>query len=231
MLRAEQQAGSLAPISYPGGMTLAQALLGFAAVAVVLTLIPGLDTTLVLRTTLVRGRGHGAAAMLGINAGALTWGVAAAVGAAALLAASETAYRLVTFAGALYMAYLGVSMIVKSFREHPVSIDAGRAPGAAAPLWRSFVVGYWTNLLNPKIGVFYIATIPQFIPAGAPHLGTGLLLAGVHALLSALWLGLLIVGAAAARRRLADARALRVVDRVAGAVLIGFGAKLALDAR
>lgn len=206
-----------------------QAVLGFTAVAAVLTAIPGLDTTLVLRTALVRGRRHGCAAMVGINLGSLTWGVAAAVGAAALLAASEVAYRLVTIAGALYMAYLGISMIMKSFRGRSSGIAEISAVPAAP--WRSLVAGYGTNLLNPKIGVFYIATIPQFIPDGASPLAMGLLLASIHAALGMLWLGTIIVGAAAARRWLANARSLRIIDRVAGAVLIGFGAKLALDAR
>ena len=210
-------------------MTVTHAVLGFAVVAAVLTIIPGLDTTLVLRTALVRGRAHGFAAMVGINLGSLTWGAAAAVGAAALLAASELAYRIVTIAGAAYMVYLGVAMIVKSFRgsvkpEEPTAAARGA-------LGRSFATGYVTNLLNPKIGVFYIATIPQFIPAGASPLGMGILLAGVHAVLGMLWLSLILFGATVARRWLARPRALRVIDRIAGTVLIGFGAKLALGAR
>lgn len=121
-------------------MTITQAVLGFAAVAALLTIIPGIDTTLVLRTTLVRGRAHGFAAMFGIVTGCLVWGVAAAVGAAALLA-------------------------------------------------------------------------------------------GVHALLGIVWLGAIIFGASAARRWIANDRALRIIDRIAGTVLVAFGAKLAWDAR
>ncbi|GAA0332848.1 LysE family translocator [Micropruina glycogenica] len=86
----------------------------------------------------------------------------------------------------------------------------------------------WTNLLNPKIGAFYLATIPQFVPAGVSPLGMGLLLAGVHDLLAVAWFALIIAGASYARRWLANARALRVVDRVAGVTLVGFGVKLAL---
>jgi threonine/homoserine/homoserine lactone efflux protein len=210
-------------------MTITQAVLGFGTVAVLLTLIPGLDTTLALRTALVKGRRHGFLAVLGINLGLLTWGAAAAVGAAALLAASETAYRLLTVAGALYMAYLGVMMIVKSFRGTEQDTDAPAATSASGT--RSFLVGFWTNLLNPKIGVFYIATIPQFIPADASPLGMGLLLASIHAVLGLAWLGFIVTGASAARRWLSSARALRIIDRVAGTVLVGFGAKLAFDAR
>lgn len=209
-------------------MTVAQALVGFAALAAVLTVVPGLDTTLVLRSALVNGRRVAAATGLGVCAGLLVWGVAAAVGAAALLAASRTAYLVVTFAGAAYMAYLGLALIVRSFRgrhqpDPPVP--------AAVSGRRAFAVGAGTNLLNPKIGVFYLATIPQFLPAGPSPVGMGLLLAAVHSVLTAAWFVVIVVAAGAARRWLADARAMRVVDRVAGAVMIGFGARLALAQR
>lgn len=207
-------------------MTFTQALLGFAAVAAVLTVIPGLDTTLVLRSALVRGNGYAVATALGIGTGALIWGAAAAVGAAALLAASEVAYRMVTLGGAVYLVYLGVMLIVKSFRTHGLEVEG--PAGEAISKWRGFLTGVLTNLLNPKIGAFYLATIPQFVPAGVSPLGMGLLLAGVHDLLAVAWFALIIAGASYARRWLANARALRVVDRVAGVTLVGFGVKLAL---
>jgi threonine/homoserine/homoserine lactone efflux protein len=207
-------------------VTVTSALLGFAAIAAVLTVIPGLDTTLVLRYVLTQSRRHAVVTALGIGAGALTWGAAAAVGAAALLAASELAYRILTIAGAAYMAYLGVMLIVQSFRRLPAAADQS-VP--RVPLWRAFVTGAWTNLLNPKIGVFYVATIPQFIPEGASHLGMGLLLAGVHVAIGLLWFAGIIWGAQVARRWLANARSLKIIDRIAGVVLIGFGARLALE--
>ncbi|WP_104139535.1 LysE family translocator [Cryobacterium sp. Y62] len=211
-------------------MTISQAVLGFATVAAILTVIPGLDTTLVLRSALVRGRRQAVVTAFGIATGALIWGAAAALGAAALLAASHLAYQMVTIGGPLYMGYLGVSMIVKSFH----STGNGHATTAtteSASLWRSFSTGTWTNLLNPKIGVFYIATIPQFIPEGTSPLAMGLLLSAVHALMSLVWFAVIIVGANSARRWLAHARALRIIDRCAGTVLIGFGVKLALEHR
>ena len=220
VLRARETA------SYRDPVTITSALLGFAAVAAVLTVIPGLDTTLVLRSALTQSRRHAVVTALGVSTGALAWGAAAAVGAAALLAASEVAYRAVTIVGAAYMAYLGVMLIVRSFRHDPVVVDG---PAVAVPLWRSFCSGAWTNLLNPKIGAFYVATIPQFIPDGASHLGMGLLLAGVHDVIGLLWFAGVIWGAQAARRWLANARALKVIDRIAGVVLVGFGARLVLE--
>lgn len=211
-------------------MTISQAVLGFATVAAILTVIPGLDTTLVLRSALVWGRRQAVATAFGIATGALIWGAAAALGAAALLAASHLAYQMVTIGGALYMGYLGISMIVRSFRRTGNGHTAATTTESASH-WRSFFTGIWTNLLNPKIGVFYIATIPQFIPEGASPLAMGLLLSAVHALMSLVWFAVIIIGANAARRWLAHARALRIIDRFAGTVLIGFGAKLALEHR
>ena len=146
--------------------------------------------------------------------------------APALLAASEVAYRVVTLGGAVYLVYLGVMLIVKSVRTHGLEVEG--TAGEAISKWRGFLTGVWTNLLNPKIGAFYLATIPQFVPAGVSPLGMGLLLAGVHDLLAVAWFALIIAGASYARRWLANARALRVVDRVAGVTLVGFGVKLAL---
>jgi threonine/homoserine/homoserine lactone efflux protein len=90
---------------------------------------------------------------------------------------------------------------------------------------RSFLTGTWTNLLNPKIGVFYIATIPQFTPDESSPLGMGLLLSAIHAAMSLLWFASIIIGANYARRWLTHPRALRIIDRVVGTVLIGFGTK------
>lgn len=210
-------------------MTLQQALLGFAVLCVVLTIIPGLDTTLVLRSALVQGRGHAIATAAGISVGVLAWGCAAAVGAAALLTASHAAYLAVTVGGAAYMVYLGARMIIRSFRDRTGhTIDLARPPGA---WWHAMGTGAWTNLLNPKIGVFYIATLPQFLPAGSPALGTGLLLAGVHVTIGAAWFTALIAAATAARRWLTRPRSIRVIDRCAGVALVAFGTRLAVQYR
>ena len=96
---------------------------------------------------------------------------------------------------------------------------------------RAWLDGLAVNLLNPKVGVFYLATIPQFVPADASPLAMGLLLAALHGVLAALWLTGLITATGLARRWLSSARALRVVDRVTGVVLIGLGVRVALQAR
>lgn len=210
-------------------MSLFEALTGFAAVALVLTLVPGIDTTLVVRSALVQGKGAAFVTTLGIACGALCWGLAAATGVAALLAVSELAYRVVTIAGACYMLYLGVMMIVKSFRKTE-AFDIAQ-PVKQTSLWWAFVTGFGTNLLNPKIGVFYVATIPHFMPEGVVPVVMGVLLASIHALLSIAWLTLVLAGAITARRWLAKPRALRITDRIAGSIIAALGVKLLLDQR
>jgi threonine/homoserine/homoserine lactone efflux protein len=210
-------------------MTLLEALVGFGVVVALLTVIPGLDTALVLRTALTRSRGAAFATALGIQAGTVVWGVAAAVGATALLAASQVAFEVVRLAGAGYLVVLGVLLIRSSLRRGPGAEPLPvAAPGGA---WRGAVTGFGTNLLNPKVGVFYLATIPQFLPDGMSPLLAGVLLAGVHTVLGMVWFTGIILGAAALGARIRSPRFARWVDRITGAVLVLFGVRLAVDAR
>ncbi|SFR63210.1 Threonine/homoserine/homoserine lactone efflux protein [Microbacterium azadirachtae] len=211
-------------------MTLGQALLSFALVVGLLTIIPGLDTALVIRGTVTRGRPYGFAALLGIQVGTLIWGAAAATGAAALLAASEVAYRVLSYAGAAYLVYLGATMIATTFRRgaDPSAEAAAPSRGGARS---GFLLGLVTNITNPKVGVFYMATIPQFVPAGQSPLLVGLLLALVHCTLGTVWLGAIILGTNRLAPRLRSTRVIRWMDRITGGVLMLFGARLALDVR
>lgn len=210
-------------------VTILDAVLAFAVVAGLLTLVPGLDTALVLRSSLTRARPYAWATALGVATGAMVWGMAAAVGVSALLTASELAYGILTIAGAGYMLWLGASMIWKSFRNRPAGAVEATTPMAPASPWQGWMVGAGTNLLNPKVGVFYIAMIPQFLPSGVSPLVMGAVLAGVHCALSLVWFAALILGGGYARRWLAHPKALAVIDRVTGLVLIGFGGKLLVD--
>lgn len=207
-------------------MTVATALGTFAILAGVLTIIPGPDSALILRSALVQSRKHAYWTAFGIASGTFVWGAAAALGAAALLAASEVAFAILKIIGALYLAYLGISMIVKSFRRHVV------VAGPVSPLGTlrgAFGRGALTNLLNPKVGVFYIALIPQFIPPGVPPVGMGLLLALVHVVESIVWFTALIVAAHFARKWLSSPRVSAWIDRVTGGILVAFGVALAAE--
>jgi threonine/homoserine/homoserine lactone efflux protein len=208
----------------------------FALVAALVTIIPGIDTALVVRTTVTQGRSRGFAAALGINTGVLVWGAAAAVGVSALLAASQVAYDVVRAAGAAYLVWLGSVMLWRTWRRRGTARreTAGTQPAAARPqdsVARTWLRGATTNVLNPKIGAFYLAMLPQFIPAHAPHLLMGLALAGIHDAEGIIWFTALISAVHLARRFLDSDRVHKIMDRITGTVLIGFGLKLALSNR
>lgn len=204
------------------------AVLGFAVVAASLTVTPGLDSALVLRSALTRSRREAVATGAGILTGLFVWGASAAVGISTLLTASEVAYTALRWAGAVYLVWFGVRLLVRTLRAGPAAEDATNARGS---VWRAARTGLATNLLNPKIGVFYVALLPQFLPAGSDPLLSGLLLAGVHAALTVVWFALLIGLAALLSRWLRRPGTVRAIDGVTGATLVGFGMKLALSAR
>jgi threonine/homoserine/homoserine lactone efflux protein len=206
-------------------MSVADALLQFALVAALLTIIPGLDTVLVLRTAISNGRAPAFATAAGICTGTIVWGVAAAFGASALLAASEAAFTMLKVAGACYMAWLGVSMFIRTFRSGPALPPASPhgGPGARS----AWLTGVTTSLLNPKVGVFYMAMIPQFLPQDVPPLLMGVLLPLVHNVEGMLWFAGIIVATQYARRWLQSPTAGKATDRIAGVVLVAFAAKIA----
>jgi threonine/homoserine/homoserine lactone efflux protein len=206
-------------------VTLGSAVLAFVVVAAALTITPGLDTALVLRASLTRSRGEAVAAAAGIVAGLFMWGAAAAVGVSALLTASQVAYDVLRYAGAAYLVWFGVRLLVRATRGGGADDPSGAVPASA---WRAGRTGLATNLLNPKVGVFYVALLPQFLPVDTGPLAAGLLLAGVHALLSVVWFALLIVLSGALGRRLRRPATVRAIDGVTGTTLIGFGVRLAV---
>jgi threonine/homoserine/homoserine lactone efflux protein len=202
------------------------ALLSFAVVAGLVTLVPGIDTALVLRATVTQGRRPAFATATGICCGVLVWGAAAAVGVSALLTASEAAYTALRLVGAAYMLWLG-GRLLWGLRGATAPPPAAGGPPPEG-LLRSWRRGFTSNVLNPKIGAFYVAVLPQFLPEGVPHLAMGLLLALVHNLEGMAWFSLLILGAHGLRSRLAGRRAQRVTEGVTGTALVGFGVELGL---
>lgn len=201
--------------------------LSFALVAGLVTLTPGLDTALVLRTAATRSRKEAFAAASGICLGCLVWGLAAALGVSALLTASEAAFTIVKYLGMAYMLYLGGRMLWTAIRGEESHEDA-EAPGRGG-VGRYFRQGLVTNLLNPKVGAFYVALLPQFIPAGASPALMGTLLAGVHGLEGMAWSTLLILLVNTMSAWLQRPSVRRWIDAVAGVAVIGFGLKLGLS--
>jgi len=204
-------------------VTTAQALIAFIAAAAVLTITPGLDTALVLRSAAAGGPRPAAFAALGIALGCLVWGAAVSVGLGALLAASELAYTILKWAGAAYLLWLGARLLLRPRQ----SFDA--AGSAATGQRQSLQQGLLTNLLNPKVGVFYVTFLPQFMPAGADVVSFSFLLAAIHVVLGLLWFALLISATVPLGCFLRRPRVVTALDRVTGGVFVAFGARLALS--
>jgi len=203
------------------------ALVGFAVVAGLMTLVPGIDTALVLRAGVTQGTRAAYATVAGISLGLIVWAVAAAAGISALLTASRTAYQILQLAGAAYLVWLGGRLL---WHARTAMTDAAAPPEAAAEgAGRAFSRGLVTNLLNPKIGVFYIAVLPQFLPPDTASVLAGVALAMVHVVEGVLWFSVLILGTAVLRERLARPRVRAWTDRITGCVLVAFGIKVAFS--
>ncbi len=210
-------------------MTLLEALVTFSMAAGLLTITPGLDTALVLRTAAVEGSANAARAGIGIVTGCLAWGAAVAMGLGALLAASELAFTLLKWAGALYLLWLGLNLLLKPRSEFNMAAATRQVLEGPRNNWLQR--GFLTNLLNPKVGVFYVSFLPQFVPA---HVSPGpfiFLLAAVHALMGVVWFAALILLTRPIAGVLKRPGVVRKLDRVTGIVFVAFGARLALARR
>ncbi len=199
----------------------------FLAVACVLVLIPGPDFAVVARNTLLAGRHRGRWAALGICASNAVQGTAAAAGLGALIASSQPVFQAVKWAGVCYLAFLGLQAMRSAIRGNYDKIPDGNGESGAAALG-GFRQGFVSNITNPKVLVFYLAVLPQFLHPGAPP-GWLLAFAWSHAVLSLLYL--LAVSAALMRVRqvLSRRSARRAMDVATGSALLGFSARLAAE--
>jgi len=219
-------------------------LLAFIPVALLLTLIPGADTALVTRNALAHGLRGARWTILGICTGCLIHATASALGLSAILATSARAYEIVKYAGAAYLVWIGVQGIWNargavsadpstSLGMTAVSAEPSPALGMTATLraGHPFTQGFLTNILNPKVALFYLTFLPQFIPTGAPILRTSLLLAMIHNALGFAWLS--IYARFVDRLRVALTRPIvkAWLERVTGGALVLLGARLAWSRR
>ncbi len=206
-------------------MSITDNLLAFTFAATLLTLTPGLDTALVLRTATVEGKQQALRAALGINAGCLLWGAAVAFGLGALIAVSELAFNLLKYCGAAYLAWLGLNMLLRPRRSFaPAEADGN--PGAN---W--FLKGMLGNVLNPKVGVFYVSFLPQFIPQGQPLVLWTFGLVSIHVALGLIWSLLLIGATRSLSGVLQREKVIQWMDRTTGMIFVLFAARLALSRR
>jgi threonine/homoserine/homoserine lactone efflux protein len=192
----------------------------FCGVAFVLAVTPGPDMALVMRNGLRGGRSAAFRTILGIAVGLVGWALATAVGVAAVLAASSTVFTALKIAGGVYLAYLGVRTLLSLRRRARVPEPGNRRAGSP------FRQGLVTNLLNPKLAVFFTTLLPQFISEDDPYVAKSILLAALFVAIGLCWLVLygFVVGAVA---RSAAFR--RAVEAVGGVVLVALGARLAVD--
>ena len=198
----------------------------FFVSAIAINLAPGPDLIFILSRTLKRGLRAGLAASAGVCMGAIVHVLAAAAGVSALLAASERAFTMIRWAGAAYLAWLGASSIF-SARSEPAAKVA--EPQANVDAWATFREGVLVDVLNPKVSLFFLAFLPQFVRPGtlAPQwqvLVLGLLVIAVAMLIEAL----LVLVIAQSHRYLARPGVSRGLDALAGLVLLGLAAQLAL---
>jgi threonine/homoserine/homoserine lactone efflux protein len=220
------------------------ALLGFALASTLLILAPGPDSMLVMRNTLRGGRRSGWVTACGTLSGLTVWAVAAALGLSALLRVSHVAYDVLRFCGAAYLIWLGATSLgafrrggTSSARPAPgpgttrPAPDPGAPGGSPARPGRAYLNGVLSNLLNPKISVFFMAFLPAFIPAGDSAPGFSLVLGAWFIAETGLWLAVVAWLADRGVHWLRRPAVQRWMERVTGVVLIGFGLRLATESR
>ncbi len=208
----------------------------FAMSVLVLNATPGVDFLLTVTRTLQGGPRAGAAAALGISLGCVVHALLAAFGLAALLAANPQAFRLVQWAGAAYLAWLGCGQLWQ-LRRRSTGASAQAAPGVAGaavrPAWMDLRAGLLTNVLNPKVAFFFLAFLPQFVPAGSPDKTLSFLLLGAWLVAQGLGFLMLLVLFSARVARLPGWKASNVVRRaltgLVGLFFIGLALRLLRD--
>lgn len=215
----------------------AQSLMLFIAAGLLLNLTPGPDVLYIVSNALRSGVRAGMVAALGITAGCFVHIFAAAAGVSALMAASATAFTVLKWLGAAYLIYVGMQLLLTkppaAMHLEAASVDSTRAadPIAIETSMKSvFLRGFWTNALNPKVALFFLAFVPQFIAPLVENKPQTFLLLGLLFNFNGLWVnvGWAIAAAWLARRVDAVQRGMHTLDRIAGAMFITFGLKLAL---
>ena len=207
----------------------------FAAAVFVLNATPGADLLLTLSRTFSRGPRAGAAAALGIGAGCVVHAGAAAFGLAGLLALHPAAFGVIQWAGAAYLAWLGMGLLRQAWRRpDPGAVERSASTASASdavPAWADFRAGLWTNVLNPKVALFFLAFLPQFVPATSPNPTLSFLLLGAAFVLQGTLFLLAVVALAARLQRWkalgqAPGLAQRALTAVGGALFIALALRL-----
>jgi RhtB (resistance to homoserine/threonine) family protein len=201
--------------------------LAFTGIVAIVTLTPGADTMLVVRSAIVRGRRAGLLTTLGIGSGLFIHATLSALGLSVVLVRSARAFEIVKVAGAVYLAYLGVQALRSAAR----GVQSQEGPTGPVGARRAYVEGLLTNVLNPKVAIFYLAFLPQFIGPQDPILAKSILLASIHFVQAIVWLSFVTFFVARMRSVLGRPRVQRVLEGISGLVFVAFGLRLALSRR
>jgi threonine/homoserine/homoserine lactone efflux protein len=200
-----------------------------------LNITPGPDVFFQITQSLKGGWRSGVAAMLGISAGCLVHVAAATLGVSALIAASSTAFTLLKWIGAAYLVYVGIKMLLTKTAPHATNSIALGADSIKTnsqnDLKNIFVQGFWTNALNPKVALFFLAFLPQFISTNAAQPLLAFLALGMLFIVNSMPinLGYVLLAAWVSQRMRGLQRGMVWLERAAGALFIGFGLNLALS--
>lgn len=205
-------------------------LLAFTGLCVVLSLTPGADSVLVLRHSL-RAVPSGVAVAAGSALGSLVWAAGVAVGVAALLEQSASAYRAVKIAGGLYLLYLGVSALLRSRHAAPAEPETIASPPHGSGLGAAWAAGLGSCVLNPKVGLFFLAVVPHFLPATDSGVVQIMTLGLIDGVVAFAYLAVLAIGSARAAHWLRRPRIARRVEQFTATVLAAFGVGTLASAR
>jgi len=201
-------------------------LLAFAGVSLLLAVTPGPDMAVVTKNALAHGRRGVVLTTSGIALALVIWVTATAVGISALLRTSGEVLFVLKLIGACYLAYLGIRALLES-RSRPADLLAGMAP--AAPAHAVFRQGFLSAISNPKLGVFFVTFLPQFVLPGQPALSRLLVLGVTFAVIGWIWMNVYGLFVTRLRDVITAPRVRQWMQRVTGVVLLGFGARLALE--
>ncbi|WP_144111254.1 LysE family translocator [Paraburkholderia sp. BCC1886] len=204
----------------------------FVVAVFLLNVTPGPDTAYIVGRSVAQGRGAGLMSALGISAGCCVHTLACAFGLTALLAASATAFTVIKFVGAMYLIYLGVRLLFAKPAADETT-GAARAAGAPKSLRQLFLQGFWTNVLNPKVVLFFVSFFPQFVTLGSGHKTLAFLtLGGVFVVMSMAWNSFVAWIAGSVTRRFSGKPSVKKwLDRTVGSAFVGLGLRLAAASR
>ena len=207
--------------------------LAFAGIAAVLTITPGADMALVAKNVFTRGQKGSFATILGICSGLFVHATASALGLSAILAKSARAFELVKWVGAAYIFYLGVIALRRAIRDAAPAQQALTASPVVRGMghWGGFAEGMLTNVLNPKVALFYLTFLPQFIAPGDPVLQVSLLLASLHVAMGLVWLSIYSRALHKLNTTMTRSGVRRGIEAVTGGLLMALGARLAFAKR